>query len=134
MKAKEYLLIAILSMCHSAALAAKPIENLIDIPVPSNIDGSMPSLEEIKSASIRGCKDKRWTPVVDEGGDIACSILVRSRHFAEVEITYTETSYSIIYKDSRELDYNEEKQRIHRNYNKWVILLSDATQQVFATT
>ena len=116
------------------ALAAKPIENLIDVRVPTNADGSSPSLEDVRNAIVSGCKKKRWIPVLDENNNITCSILVRSRHFAEVEIPYTADTYSILYKSSRELDYNEKKQRIHRNYNKWVILLSDAIQREFGIT
>ena len=60
--------------------------------------------------------------------------MVRSKHFAMVEIPYTVDKYSIIYRDSRELDYNAKWQRIHRNYNKWVINLSDSIQRQFAIT
>lgn len=59
---------------------------------------------------------------------IKCSILIRGRHYAEVIIPYSSSAYSIYYSDSRVLDYDERAQRIHRNYNKWVILLSQAIQ------
>ena len=126
MKARNYLLMAIFLMCSGMASAAKPIQNMIDVAVPANIDGSSKSLEQVKNGIIAGCKYKRWVPVEEEPGKISCSISVRAKHYAEVEITHTESSYSINYKDSRDLDYNEKKQKIHRNYNKWVILLSEA--------
>jgi hypothetical protein len=97
-----------------------------------SIDGSSKSLEQVKNGIIAGCKFKRWAPVEEEPGKISCSISVRAKHYAEVEITHTESSYSINYKDSRDLDYNEKKQKIHRNYNKWVILLSEAIQTELA--
>lgn len=31
------------------------------------------------------------------------------------------------------LDYDDEDQTIHRNYNKWVILLDQAIQQEFSS-
>ncbi len=107
MSVAKNVLIAVLFVSCGVAMAAKPIKNLIDIPVPANIDGSSPSMEDVRSAIVAGCKERRWVPVLDENNNITCSILVRSRHFAEVEISYAADTYSIIYKDSRELDYNE---------------------------
>lgn len=83
---------------------------------------------------MAGCKERRWIPILDENNNISCSILVRSKHFAEVDIPHTADTFSIIYKDSRELDYNEKKQRIHRNYNKWVLNLSDSIQRQFGNS
>ncbi len=131
MKATMILSLATLLLFSGTAMAAKTIGNLIDVSVPAKIDGSTLSLEEVKNAIVAACKYKRWTPLIDEEGNLSCSILVRSEHYAEVSIPFTESKYSIMYKDSRELDYNEAKQRIHRNYNKWVILLSDAIQSEF---
>ena len=132
MNVAKYVLTVVLSATCGVALAAKPIQNLIDIPVPEKIDGSSPSTEDVRSAIVAGCKERTWVPIPDEDNNISCSILVRSRHFAEVEIPYTGDTYSIIYKDSRELDYNGKKQRIHRNYNKWVLNLSDSIQRRLA--
>jgi hypothetical protein len=129
-KVTKYVSIAVLLVMSSAAIAAK-VQNLIDVQVPANIDGSSPSLEDVKTAILAGCKRKRWIPVVDEDGNITCSITVRSQHYAEVEIPYSEKDFSILYKTSRGLKYNEASQKIHRNYNKWVTLLSQAIQQQF---
>ena len=60
------------------------------------------------------------------------SIHVRS-HFAKVEIAFDTRAYSITYLDSNNLDYNAQKRKIHRNYNKWVILLSEAIQREFSS-
>lgn len=126
----KYVSIAILLVLSSVAIAAK-VENLIDLHVPASIDGSSPSVEDVKKAILAGCKRKRWIPVVDEDGNITCSITVRSQHYAEVEIPYSAKNFSILYKSSRGLKYKEGSQKIHRNYNKWVILLSQAIQQQF---
>ena len=134
MKLAKFLLTVVLLVSSGIALAAKPIEKLIDVPVPTNTDGSSRSIEEVRGAIMSGCQKKRWNPVLDEHNNITCSILVRSKHFAMVEIPYTADKYSIIYRDSRELDYNAKWQRIHRNYNKWVINLSDSIQRQFAIT
>lgn len=129
------LLVACLTLSLSSlTFAADPIKNIIDAPVPVNIDGSAPKLDAVKLAIIAGCRDRGWTPVIGNGNTIIASLSVRSKHFAEVEISYTEKTYSIKYKSSKELDYDEKKQTIHRNYNKWVVMLSDTIQREFGVS
>lgn len=127
---------ACITLCLSSwAFAAEPIQNLLDVPVPVNLDGSTPKLEDVKKAIISGCRARGWTPVLGQTGNlITASQLVRSKHFAEVDISYSEKSYSIVYKSSRDLDYDEKKQKIHRNYNKWVVILSNAIQREFSAS
>ena len=104
----------------------------------ANKDGETPLIISIKKnspvtldlvlagADVNIPDNKGWTPIMDGKGMIRASILVRGRHFADIEIPFTQRSYSIIYRYSENLDYDEKRQRIHRNYNKWVILLSEA--------
>jgi hypothetical protein len=40
-----------------------------------------------------------------------------------VSIPFNGSSYSIVYVTSRELDADVKKNKIHRNYNKWVAVL-----------
>lgn len=112
--------------------AAAPIENIVDQVVPAKLDGSERSVDEVRDAIIAGCRRKGWSPVVKDDATIKCSILVRAKHYAEVDIPFSTSSYSILYADSRVLDYDAETQRIHRNFNKWIILLSQAIQMQFA--
>lgn len=116
-----------------SAGAASPINDLLDLPVPVKPDGSPPTEDEVRTMIVEGILARRWTPVVDDAGNIRASILVRGRHFAEVEIPYSSASYSIVYASSRNLDYDEERRTIHRNYNKWVINLSASINKQFQT-
>ena len=119
-------------VCMSAVCyAADPIQNFLEIPIPANLDGSSPNAEEVKTAIIKGCRARGWTPVVNGANSIIASILVRSKHYAEVEIVFTGKTYSIKYRSSRDLDYDEKDQTIHRNYNKWVVMLSATIQREF---
>jgi hypothetical protein len=131
MKLKTLVFFAIFLGAGSQAWAAKPILNIEDESVPVKLDGSTRSIEEVRNAIAAGCRLKGWSSVIVDEAHIKCSILVRGKHYAEVMIPYTESEYSILYADSRDLDYDAERQRIHRNYNKWVILLSRAIQQQF---
>ena len=134
MKQSQYILAGLLLLMTSFAWGAKPIHNIVDESVSLMADGSSATLEDVKKAIIAGCKLRGWKAVLDGDAQIKCSILVRGKHYAEVTIPYSESSYSILYSDSRVLDYNEKKQRIHRNYNRWVIKLSRTINQQFNST
>jgi len=88
-------------------------------------------LNDVRRAIIAGCHVKGWQPIQESKDRIRASIWVRSKHYAEVLIPFTEKKYSITYETSKNLDYSERNQKIHRNYNKWVILLSKAIQNEF---
>ena len=130
----KYLPLGFILIAASIAWADAPIHNIADEPVPTRLDGTPRTLEEVKEAVVKGCQRKGWRPVLDGETQIKCTILVRGRHYAEVAIPYSAESYSIRYVTSRELDYNEKKQKIHKNYNRWVINLSAAIQQQFDLT
>ena len=110
---------------------ADTIIDLLNVPVPAKLDGSAYSVEEVQRAIIGGSQKRGWTARVESDGKIIARILVRSRHYAEVEITFDARSYSITYRDSRELEYDKEERDIHGNYNKWVRNLSNSIQQEF---
>lgn len=131
MKLQMIAVLAVFLLVSVDAWGAKPIQNIEHEAVPSRLDGSPRSIDEVRDAIVNGCRGKGWTPVLDGEAQVKCSILVRGKHYAEVVIPYSQADYSILYSDSRVLDYNPEKQRIHRNYNKWVILLSRTIQQQF---
>ncbi len=131
MKLSKIALVCLMSLSMGAAWAAKPILNLENEAVPPKFDGSERTLDEVREAIASGCKGKGWRPVMDGETQLKCSILVRGKHYAEVRIPFSLTNYSIIYSDSRVLDYNEKRQRIHRNYNNWVLNLNASIQRYF---
>lgn len=51
-------------------------------------------------------------------------------HRADITIAYDADSYSIRYRDSQNMDYNNGK--IHRNYNRWVANLNYDIQRALA--
>lgn len=113
------------TICFLLILAAGckivPIENLKNEPVPVKPNGEQPSLSYVKKAIIKGCEDRGWIPESIGQKEIIAVLNVRE-HQARVKIHYTRQSYSISYLGSENLDY--QKGKIHRNYNKWVTLLS----------
>ncbi len=105
---------------------SKPVLNIERTPVPTLENGQRLSMDVVRDAIFSGAKKRGWVPRVVEPGLIVADISVRS-HFASVEIRYDETSFSIFYKDSRNLKYNNGT--IHRNYNNWVLKLSRTIEQ-----
>ncbi len=132
---KSVLRIVLLALVMVPAIvgAASPIKNLINVPISLKADGTPFTDQEISAAIIKGCIAKGWSPLVNDQGTIRATISPRV-HFAEVEITYTPTTYSITYVSSRNLDYRHYKKkpdRIHKNYNNWIVKLSASISQAF---
>ena len=132
MKFKTTILALFALLVAQPAFADKPVQDMIDVAIPARVDGSRMSIDEVKEAIIAGCKVKGWAPVLVESDRFEASIYVRT-HFAKVVIPFDQSTYSIRYLDSQNLDYDPEKRKIHRNYNKWVILLSEAIQREFTS-
>jgi hypothetical protein len=112
-----FLVFLILSVSSTQAAEIKNLENL---SIPERPAGGEFSLDQVRALISRGCSKRQWTAFQHGDGSVACSILVRGRHFVKVEIRFSEKQYSILYSDSREMNYNFEEQTIHRNYNRWV--------------
>jgi hypothetical protein len=111
--------------------AAKPINNLRNQTVPVMSDGSHFSLDKVQEVIIEACLARGWQPTVEGDGVVTATINVRGRHYAKIEIPFTENNYSILYVESNNLDYNAERQKIHRNYNNWVVKLSGTIGKYF---
>jgi hypothetical protein len=106
---------------------------MIDVPTPIRSDGSQYSIDAVRTAIITGCQTDGWTAEIIGERAIRAKLNIKNKHYAVVEIPYSESTYSIIYTSSTNLSYNEKRQTIHRNYNKWVLQLSTAINRQFLT-
>lgn len=131
MNIRAVLLSVVLAVLPSLSFAAEPVLNLNDVLLPARLDGSAYALEDVRKAILLGCQRRGWTPVDNGPNALRASITIRSKHYAEVDIPYSVTGYSIVYRDSRELDYNPKRNTIHGNYNKWIGNLSGTIQKQF---
>lgn len=129
-----WLALLLLTAVTPAALGAVPIQDLHDIPVPARMDGENRTATEVRNAILAGCAARGWTAVDESESIVRASLLVRGKHYAEVDIPYSTASYSILYRTSRNLDYNEARRKIHRNYHRWVIKLSGTIQKQFGVS
>ena len=106
-----FVLLAITASC------AQRIINLKNEMLPTKSDGSLYTKEQICDAVIAGCRKRGWSAQAREDGVVDASLIVRSCR-AEVEIYYDEKMISILYKDSKNLNYHDAT--INADYNRWV--------------
>ena len=94
------------------------IQNFHDSPVPPMITATENDVAKaiMTAATVRG-----WTITKNEPGMLEATLNVRNKHSAVVSIPYSAQNFSIQYKDSSNLDHKGNT--IHRNYNRWVVLL-----------
>lgn len=77
------------------------------------------STDKIYKAIRRAGQSKGWQVSQVKPGLAQAKINLRN-HMALVEIPYSSDDFSIVYKDSMNLNYDSEKGTIHKNYNGWV--------------
>ena len=106
------------------AYADDPIKDVVDREVPSLKNGSRIALEEIEKAILDACARRNFKATIVETGLIVARWEHR-KHSFEVSIPYSNRLYSIRYKDSERMDYDQAKQRIDDAYNDFVAGLSE---------
>ncbi len=98
---------------------SNPIYNIENMPVTTNTRHY--SLGDVRGAILRAGAAQGWQMKIVRPGLIIGTLYLRS-HMAQVEIPYDRVTYSILYRDSNNLDYDGVN--IHSNYNGWVQRLS----------
>lgn len=100
----------------AACSRTSPIYNVEDVPVVTG-SGEQPSLEEVRSAIVKAVVTKTWQPETVDANRIDAT-LRKGRKEAVISIVYSQANYSIMYKDSTLLLYDDGA--IHRRYNSWI--------------
>jgi hypothetical protein len=119
-----FVVIVLISLAIAGCVRTVPVYNVSSAPVAAPA-GPL-STAQVRAAIIEALHDKGWVVRQDNPGRIEAEVLVRT-HRADVEIDYSATQYSITYKDSENLLYDGAT--IHRNYNKWLVLLERQINQ-----
>ena len=81
-----------------------------------------PVVEDLLSHSIRvSLLSHNWIPLEDNPGRITARYEKSGGVIAvDIEITYDENGWTMRYIRSKNLDYNQKKSRIHKNYVRWI--------------
>jgi hypothetical protein len=99
-----------------AACTAVPIYNVTNAPV-AVASGKAVAPTQVRQAIITGGSALGWR-IVDAGpGRLEGTLNLRT-HVAVVDIPYTATQYSIVYKSGENLKSADGT--IHKNYNGWI--------------
>ena len=95
-----------------------------DAPVQT-ASGKELGMDDVRKEIIAAGVAAGWQMAVSKPGEITGTLNIRS-HQAVVSIPYTAKKYSILYKDSTNLKYDEKAQTIHENYASWIQRLDGA--------
>lgn len=105
------------------AMADDPIK-LFQEAVPALKDGSRIAVADVERAILDACKRRRFDAKTESPGLISAR-WTHGSHWFDVTIEFSESNYSIRYKDSERMDYDEKRQRIDDSYNEFVAALSE---------
>ena len=86
------------------ACTSKPVVNIENSAPPAAVKGQ----DDMRRAILTALQRRQWTVESADQGQILASVTRRS-HQAKVTIPYTASTYSIRYRDSRNLDYRNGK-------------------------
>jgi hypothetical protein len=105
------------------AMADDPIK-VFQEEVPALKDGSRIAIADVERAILDACKRRRFDAKADAPGVISAR-WTHGSHWFDVSIEFTDSAYSIRYKNSERMDYDEKRQRIDDSYNEYVAALSE---------
>jgi len=120
------LLLLSLFISITVSQPANALEPVFDIINAEIVSTTTETMDSVKKAIVSGGATRKWRMKEISPGHLEAQITVRS-HTAKVDIVYSEKNYSITYKESTNLKYNNGK--IHKNYNKWIRFLDVAIQK-----
>jgi len=106
--------LALLSM---AGCTSKPIVN----PSRTLAPEVQASQEEVKQAIVTALTKREWSVQRVNPGQVQAEITVREKFHVEIDINYSASGYTIAYRDSSGMGYQDGK--IHKNYLRWVRFL-----------
>ncbi len=117
------LAIAIITLTLAGCPHQAPVYNVNNATVVANVNNL--SSEQVRMAIIRAGGGLGWVIKEVRPGELQGTLNLR-KHVAKVSIPYNTKSYSIVYQDSVNLNYDGTN--IHSNYNGWIQNLHKAIQ------
>jgi len=94
-----------------------PVQNVADQSIMTN--EAKYTETDVKKSIIRAGVALGWAMNAKQPGHIVATLNIRA-HMAQVDIKYNMKTYSITYKDSSNLNYDDQSSEIHSNYNGWI--------------
>lgn len=119
------LLLVALAGPADAALMEDEVENFENMPIKTP-GGRQLTSAEVRDAIVAAATARKWKIDYVRAGVLIGRLNVAGRHLAEVSILYSPQQYSVIYRDSVNLNYRASDSTIHPSYNRWVGQFVDA--------
>jgi hypothetical protein len=111
----RYLLFSVAFVALAGCTSA-PVRNINDAPVVTG-SGKRLTADQVRVAIVGAGTGLGWTMAAATPGLVTGRLALRG-HTAMIDVRYTPTTYSILYKDSSNLEYGNGQ--IHKNYNGWI--------------
>ena len=111
----KYLLLCV-AFVGLAGCAYAPVRNVLEAPVATG-SGKAATEDQIRSAIVGAGNGLGWTMTPAAPGLVTGRLAIRG-NTALIDVRYTPTTYSILYKDSSGLDFKEGQ--IYKRYNTWI--------------
>jgi hypothetical protein len=113
-----------------SAFADDPIRDIVEQPVPTMKDGTRIPIGEVQRALLQALVRHKFDATAIAPGHITARFERRWSSF-EVDILYTESSYSVRYRNSKRMDFDARRQSIDEAYNEQLALLGAQVQNQF---
>ena len=99
-----------------AGCTSKPIMNVSNEPIVV-ASGRTATMDNVRDSILRAGTKLGWQMTPSTPGVVDGRLSLRD-HVAIIDVKYDTRSFSIVYRDSSNLDYRSGQ--IHRNYNGWI--------------
>ena len=109
-------LLLVVTFAALAGCTSAPIRNVSDAPVVTG-SGKAVTADQVRTAILGAGKGLGWSMTPADPGLVVGRITLRG-HTAVIDVRYTPKTFSIQYKDS--IDLNYQNGQIHKNYNGWI--------------
>ena len=103
------------------------LQNYENVPIV-RADNAILTSARVRQAIVGATLQGKWAILEDAPGRIVTTFSIRNKHSLTVEIRYSGTEFSVVYRDSSNLNYAQGANGpiIHPTYNKQVKALVDA--------
>ena len=109
-------ILIVLAAVVLAGCTSRPVMNVTDAPVVTT-GGKQLTADQVGNAIVSAGNGLGWVMTPVSPGLVGGTLKLRN-HLAVVDVRYTAKTFSIGYKDSTNLDY--QNGQIHKNYNGWI--------------
>jgi hypothetical protein len=110
--------IGVVSMQPAYAARTAAMMTVTDEPLPAGA-----TMKQVEAAVLQSLSSRSWTIKNRSPGSVDAQYGrtdSRSSFTVDITVTYTASSFSVVYKDSTGLSYDAQKGKIHANYNRWI--------------